>query len=110
MGWVLAKKERISSAVEYCPVFVFFGFSTNLSLSNKITPNCLGDARLKLSPASSKIFFSRILISEKRVLESSFKNCVSRLIPSDSIDARTLTKGSSTLLYSDMVFASDSSL
>ena len=34
--------------MEYCPDLVFFGESVILSLSKSISPNCFGEARLKL--------------------------------------------------------------
>ena len=40
--------ERVSSDVEYWPVFVFFGFDSILRSSNNISPSCFGEARLNV--------------------------------------------------------------
>ena len=97
MEWSFAKDDSTSSAVEYWPVLVFLGLSTNLSLSNKISPNCLGDAKLNSSPASSKIWACKRALSSSRVTAKPFKKVTSKLIPSCSIAERTGSRGSSTV-------------
>ena len=91
-----ASNESTSSDVEYCPVLVFFGFSTNFNFSNNTTPNCFGEDRLKDSPAFSKIIFSIFFISLFRSISISPKNFESKLNPSVSIFDKILINGNST--------------
>ena len=46
----LARIESIYSDVEYCPVLVFFGFDSRISLSNKTSQSCFGDEMLNSTP------------------------------------------------------------
>ena len=70
----LASFESVSSDVEYCPVLVFFGFDSRISLSNKTSPSCFGDAMLNSTPHTLNISISSILISEiKEIFENEIK-------------------------------------
>ena len=97
MEWSFAKDDSTSSAVEYWPVLVFLGLSTNLSLSNKMCPNCLGEAKLNSSPAASKIWACKRTLSSSRVTAKFVKKGTSKLIPSCSIAESTGSNGSSTV-------------
>ena len=44
--------SRISSVVEYCPVFVFLAFSSILRRSNKTSPTCRAELTLNSVPAN----------------------------------------------------------
>ena len=85
-----------SSPVAYWPVFVFFAFGSIFKISNKTSPNCFGDARLKRTPACSNTRSSLILISDSNTLLYSFKNCSSTFTPSNSISTNTCINGFST--------------
>ena len=52
-GCLWRRLSSTSSEVTYCPVLVFFAFSTILNLSNSTSPTCFGEAILNVSPASS---------------------------------------------------------
>ena len=109
IAWSFAKKERISSPVAYCPVLVFLGLSTSLSFSNRISPNCFGEAMLNSSPASLKILASRVLMSLSNFSEREFRNFSSRLMPSNSISAKTRNSGISISSNNFWVLASPNS-
>ena len=91
----LDRLDKTSSEVEYCPVLVFFGFETNFSLSNKISPSCFGELRLNSSPDFSKIPLFNLSSSDSNTLSKLFKYVLSMLIPSFSISARTRIIGTS---------------
>ena len=86
-----------SSLVTYCPVFVFFAFSTICSLSKSTSPTCLGDAMLNGAPASSYISFSTSSILFVSTSEVSASDCVSIVTPFISISANTGMRGISML-------------
>ncbi len=100
IAWSFAKKDKMSSPVAYCPVFVFLGFFTNSIFSNKIIPNCLGEAILNSSPACSKMLFSSLLMSSVKATDNWFRKSEFRFIPSISIAVKTDTKGVSISLKS----------
>ena len=85
-----------SSPVAYCPVFVFFALASNFKISNKTSPNCLGEARLNRTPACSYTRSSLSFASTSNTLLYSFKNSISTLTPSYSISTKTRTSGFST--------------
>ena len=75
-----------------------------------MTPSCFGDAMLKTSPALSKIFCSRVLMSLFKSKDRLFRKSTSSRIPSNSIEASTLIKGISIELNRFSVFALDISI
>ena len=92
-GWFLANFDNISSLVEYCPLFVFFGFEIIFKSSNKTSPNCFGEARLNSLPQNSKILFSLSFKEIKNLFSISFNRFSLRLTPSSSILVKTNPNG-----------------
>ena len=90
---------KTSSEVEYWPVLVFFGLLLIFILSNKISPNCLGDEILNSVPASVYIFWEILSNSSVVFTDNFFKKLVSKLIPSISIWASVYKRGISISLY-----------
>ena len=86
-----------SSDVTYCPVLVFFGFSTIFISPNSTSPTCFGEAMLNSCPASPYMFCSIWCIRSVSTFDVSARASVSRRTPVISISASTGTSGISML-------------
>ena len=93
-SYSVARSAKTSAPVEYAPVFPLAP-PEYPSLSNSISPSCLGLPTLKFSPARLKISSSNSTIFWENEFDILTRVSRSTFIPKSSISDRTRTNGRS---------------